>query len=133
MILSLYRRKIEVLLKSRNIHFLHKLFTLRQRKQYAEFYKAVIAVNIDFSFMTFDDGLGNGKTQTIVLVLAVSCFIHAVESFKQVLSVLLRDLIPHIDNRQPGIAVLFGKREPHVLAVFSVFNRIIQKDGDDLL
>ena len=66
----------------------------------AELYKAVIAMHLDVAVMGVHDCLGNGKTKTVMLVLAVPGRIHAVEPFKDPLPVFYGNLIAGIDHRK---------------------------------
>ena len=65
-----------------------------------EFHKAVIATYLDVAMMGIYDCPRNGKTQAIMLILAVPGGIHAVEAFKDPLPVFWGDLITGVDHRK---------------------------------
>ena len=69
---ALYRRKIEVLL-------IFQIF-LKRRKLNLKFNKSVIAKNGYMPFMRGDNRLCNGKSQPVMLVLAVSGGVNAVKA-----------------------------------------------------
>ena len=66
----------------------------------AEFHQTVIAKHLNMTVMGIHDRLGDGKTQTVMLILAVPGGIHAVEAFKDPLSVFWGDLITGVDRRK---------------------------------
>lgn len=82
--------------------------------------------------MFFRNCLGNGKSKTIMISLASSCFIKTVESFKQSRLLFRRYFLASVFHGKNSVMPMPAEREPDLLASVRMPDGVVQKDRNKL-
>ena len=124
MLISLYRRKVEVLLKSQKIR------RLGFGNGYTKFYQPIIATNFNFSVVSSNDCFSDSKPQSVMVIFAVSGIVHTIKSVKQAFLLFRGMRFLNLSQKRMTEVRLFCQFDDNVVSVLTVSNSIINKNRD---